>query len=115
MLRTFIFEPVGRLEMFKIGTSRFSDVGGDQIVGRAVAGLPVNSQDFTVLPPHFTDLGLQRVLEIGWENLLEGFYDYPEAFLRVVPFFLASIVFHQDFLRQNLAESHPLFDQRIFT
>ena len=50
----------------------FSDVGGDQIVGRAVAGLPVNSQ---VLPPHFTDLGLQRVLEIGWENLLEGFYD----------------------------------------
>ena len=93
----------------------FSDVGGDQIVGRAVAGLPVNSQDFTVLPPHFTDLGLQRVLEIGWENLLEGFYDYPEAFRRVVPFFLASIVYHQDFLRQNLAKSHPLFDQRIFT
>ena len=29
------------------------EAAGDQFVGRIVAGLPINSGDFSVLPPHF--------------------------------------------------------------
>ena len=31
----------------------FSGAGSEQIVGRAVCGLPIQSMDFAILPPHF--------------------------------------------------------------
>ncbi|ETV90024.1 hypothetical protein H310_15143 [Aphanomyces invadans] len=62
---------------------------GDQFVGRVVAGLPLNSADFAVLPPHFATAG----------NLVLG---------------LASIVHHADFLRTTLPSSHPVLHTAIF-
>ena len=46
----------------------FAGAGGDQIVGRAASGLPVNDLRFAVLPPHFSDEDTILLNAIG--NLL---------------------------------------------
>ena len=93
----------------------FAGAGGDQLVGRAVSGLPINTGDFAILPPHFKTNDLNSIMSIGWENILEGYENYPQCFRRAVPFFLAAIIFHLDFLRANLPHDHPLWRQRIFS
>ena len=92
----------------------FAGTGGDQVVGRAATGLPINNRDFAILPPHFTSAGMDRVRSIGLANLVEGFESFPRNFQRVVPFLLASVVYHQNYLRQHLHAGHPLWNQRIF-
>lgn len=93
----------------------FAGPGGDQLVGRAVSGLPINDKAFATLPPHFATSYLNELSEIGWNNILEGYDDYPAGFRRIIPFLFASIVFHEEFLRKELSEMHPLWNQRVFT
>jgi hypothetical protein len=93
----------------------FAGAGGDQLVGRAVSGLPINTADFSLLPPHFKWNDLELLATTGWQNILEGYDNYPQCFRRAVPYFLATIVFHIDFLRGNLPHDHPLWRQRIFS
>ena len=92
----------------------FAGPGGGQLVGRALCGLPINGKEFSVLPPHFTLEDMAVLNEVVWSNILEGFDDYPAGFRRVVPYLFASLVFHEDFLRNELCEHHPLWNQRIF-
>jgi hypothetical protein len=49
-------------------------------------------------------------------NMRLSDYDgYPNCFKRALPYLLASLLFHHDFLRQNLDATHPLWNQRLFT
>ena len=80
----------------------FAGAGGDQVVGRAVAGLPVHSSDFAMLPPHFTPEGMERLREIGIGRLVTNFANYPEGIKSAVPHFIASVVYHHDFLTEHL-------------
>ena len=89
--------------------------GGDQLIGRAVSGLPIDGNDFSILPPHFSTADLIILNEMGFQNILDGYEKFPVSFLRSIPFLLASLVYHQDFLKDNLHASHPLFHQAIFT
>ena len=93
----------------------FSGPGGDQIVGRANAGLDPNSRNFAVLPPHFTKAGEERMRKIGYAQVVEGWDQIPGGFQRVVAKLIASIVYHEKWLRENLGRDHPLFCQLIFT
>jgi hypothetical protein len=93
----------------------FAGAGGDQIVGRAVCGLNINSTEFGVLPPHFSDEGVQMLNDVGLENFIEGYMQFPATFKRVVPYLLASVVYHLGFLQLHLDKRHPLWFQRIFT
>ena len=43
----------------------FAGAGGDQIVGRAAAGLPITDMRFAVLAPHFSNEDLDMLNEIG--------------------------------------------------
>ena len=86
----------------------FAGPGGDQIVGRCVAGLPINNRDFTTLPPHFTRAGLEIVRDIGFEQFVEGYNEIPGGFQRVIVMLLASVIFHFNFLRSELQPDHPL-------
>ena len=52
---------------------------------------------------------------IGWNNILPDYDNYPESFKRVVPFLLASLVYHQDWIRSTFSRKHPIFNQEIFT
>ena len=63
---------------------------GDAFVGRTVTGLPIDSSEFAILPPHFKEA-------------------LPMCMYAVAEFALASVLYHADFLRTNLQRNHPLW------
>lgn len=93
----------------------FAGAGGDQIVGRIVSGLPLTGESFSVLPPHFSPESLEVLREVGWVNILEGYDRYPTGFKRALPYLLASLLYHIDYLRENLSSQHPIWSQRMTT
>jgi hypothetical protein len=93
----------------------FGGAGGDELVGRAVCGLPILEREFCILPPHFSGETLARISAAGWNNILESYDSYPQCFKRTVPYLLASLVYHFEYLRGKLSNSHPLWKQRLFT
>lgn len=94
----------------------FAGRGGDQLVGRAFCGVPINGKEFSVLSPHFTLEDMAVIIDLEWSKILEGFEDYPAGFRRIMPYLLfARLVFYEDFLcKELLCENHPLWNQRIF-
>ena len=93
----------------------FAGAGGDQVVGRAVSGLPTTTVEFSTLAPHFSSEDATTLNSIGWENIIPNFDQYPEGFRYIFPFLVASIIHHQDYLRGELDSSnHPLFGTYIF-
>ena len=94
----------------------FQGAGGDQFVGRVAAGHNINDPDFAVLPPHF-DTSEGAVLTLDeWRDILPG-YDtfYPKSFQVALPYLLASLAYHKDWLQDTLPSGHPLFNQRVWT
>jgi hypothetical protein len=84
--------------------------GGDQTVGRTIAGLPPSSVDFAVLPPHFKlqeghdqfdDVIKDAVLAVfgRGENNLPAKH---EAFMPVLYRLLASMVYHADWVKDTM-------------
>jgi len=69
----------------------FGGAGGDELVGRAVCGLPILEREFCILPPHFSGETLARISAAGWNNILESYDSYPQCFKRTVPYLLASL------------------------
>ena len=88
-----------------------SGEGNDQLAGRVLAGLPITDDGFGALPPHFAS----PELSMDWDEIMPSYANYPESFQTCIPFLLASLVYHQDWLRSHLHQSHPLFSQRVFT
>lgn len=51
-----------------------------------------------------------------WEDILPGYSTFfPETFRKVLPFLLASLAYHREFLELNLPENHTLRLQRVWT
>jgi hypothetical protein len=93
----------------------FSGEGGDQLSGRCVSGLPITDDAFATLPPHFSESVLLSIEAESWSSIVPGFGNYSHNFKTVMPYLIASVVFHQDWLKSNLSASHPLFLSRLFT
>ena len=93
----------------------FAGTGGDQLVGRGAAGLEINSRKFSVLPPHFTKIGVEIGRKIGWGEIIPDFEDLPACFQQATIHLIASAVHHTPFLRSELDRHHPLFKKRLFT
>jgi hypothetical protein len=89
--------------------------GADQLCGRMVAGLPFNSEEFGVLPPHFTHEMLHQMNSEFWRSTVPGYENYPKGMQSVLPFLMASLIYHERFLRDNLSPLHPVFLSRTFT
>ncbi len=54
----------------------FEGAGGDHFVGRCAAGLDINSEQFSVLPPHFGN-NQEGILSVNeWEDILPGYSTY---------------------------------------
>jgi hypothetical protein len=90
----------------------FSGNGGDQFTGRVVCGLPNTDLAFRTLPPHFNrefDIDESR-----WSEILPGYAEYPHAFKQVAVYLLASILYHEAWLRQNISSQHPIFSSYLF-
>ena len=83
--------------------------GSDQLCGRAATGLCITESEFANLPPHFDPAAAILELE-EWEKILPGYSTfYPESFKQVVPYLLASLVYHKNFLEMYLPKNHPIF------
>ena len=82
---------------------------GDMFVGRTVCGLPCDSHDFSILPPHFKE---STPIIDGYVQLC--FPGMPASLNRVGEFTLASLVYHSNFLRRTLERNHPIFLTALF-
>jgi hypothetical protein len=89
----------------------FIGAGGDQLTGRVLSGLPFNDTAFATLPPHFDEHGLAQ---INWPAVMPVYARLPESFKRAVPHLLASICYHEPWLRTALPAHHPLFHTYLF-
>ena len=92
--------------------------GGDQVCGRAASGLPLTDVSFANLPPHFLHSYEDCLSSEEWEEFLPGYKKfYPSNFREVIPYLLASLIYHQPYLvTLSLSNpGHPLFLQRIWT
>jgi hypothetical protein len=92
----------------------FFQDGADQFVGRVVSGLPFHSSAFATLPPHFSSETLKSISDADWKQILPLYDQYPTGFRLCLPFFLASIVYHEPFLRKTLSPHHSLFFTPLF-
>lgn len=85
---------------------------GDQYLGRVVAGLPLNDYNFGVLPPHFIDNDNQAVAQCVNETfplLKNGCHLFP-----ILQLCLASLVYHEQYLRATMGPSHALMSCYLF-
>ena len=82
---------------------------GDMYVGRTVCGLPSDSYNFTVLPPHFIEKGdvVAHAMKILFPQL-------PKQLTYVAESAFASLVYHVAFLKRHLQENHRLFKTPLF-
>ncbi len=84
---------------------------GDQYVGRVVSGLPQYSHDFALLPPFFKDTSdplIVEALDVCFPSHRGRIED------NVLVFCLASIVYHQHWLREHIGAAHPVFRTPLF-
>jgi hypothetical protein len=89
----------------------FAGAGGDQLTGRVLSGLPFNDPAFASLPPHFDQEGLRL---ISWDSILPLHSRLPHTFKQALPYLLASICYHEEWLRSTLPPHHPLFSTHLF-
>ncbi|KAF0730381.1 hypothetical protein Ae201684P_013259 [Aphanomyces euteiches] len=89
--------------------------GADQLCGRMICGLPFDSERFTVLPPHFDPSVCALLTNSFWRDLVSGYELYPRAAQSILPYLLASIIHHEQYLRENLDSKHPIFTSRLFS
>ncbi len=84
---------------------------GDQYAGRVVSGLPQYSHDFALLPPFFKDTSdplIVEALDVCFPSHRGRIED------NVLVFCLASIVYHQHWLREHIGAAHPVFRTPLF-
>lgn len=90
--------------------------GNDQVCGRAATGLCLTDPSFATLPPHFNLINGPILSAEEWNDIVHGYATfYPECFRQVIPFLLASIVHHEEWLNATLAPNHPLRTSRVWT
>ena len=76
------------------------EAAGDRFVGRMLAGLPIRSHDFSTLPPHFDDECPSEAILAGVQTAFG--LQYGEHLELTPKMLLASIVYHESWLRLNL-------------
>jgi hypothetical protein len=88
---------------------RFEDAG-DQFLGRIVAGLPLDSPDFSLLPPYF------EFPETVIDTVSHCFPIVSKlaSIHCILQFCLASIVFPSDFLKSHLPENCTVLQNYVF-
>ena len=91
----------------------------DAFCGRVLVNLPLGSSDpnltFDVLPPHFHPNEPVFAGGATWTAILPCYDDLPQSFHSVLPYLLASLVRHRDFLDRELAVNHPLRSSTVWT
>lgn len=97
----------------KVGAKyMYGTPAGDQFVGRAACGLSLYETDFAILPPHFLPAAKEILTEAVLTEIIPGYATFPACYKTAVPFLLASVVYHKEWLKENLPKNHLLFRSR---
>jgi integrase len=77
---------------------------GDQHVGRTVTGLDPMSPDFAILPPFFAErtAAVTQAINVSFPNA-------PDKLKETLEFCLASLVYHEAWMRNTMPSNHPVF------
>jgi hypothetical protein len=86
--------------------------GQDALAGRLLCGLDPTDQKFATLPPHFEDDVLESIPLFSYFTGVAGLGN---AMKSVLPYLLASVIYHEKFLRDNLPADHRLWSSTLFT
>lgn len=86
--------------------------GSDKRVGRCVTGLDSNNDDFCYLPPLFTDFDGVSFADVLPDGRLEN---SNESLKSAIPFMIASVIHHAEWLENNLPRTHPFFVSKLYT
>jgi len=87
------------------------NTGGDQEIGRYLAGMNYLNYEFATSPPYFMNEDEKEV-----QNAITMcFPGIPLNMNNICRFLLASLVYHSAWLKQNLAHDHVLFLTPLFT
>lgn len=82
---------------------------GDQSVGRTVSGLDPNSSNFGLLPPRFATL-----VGVNFAEMVSDYNAYPASFKSVIPYLLASVIYHREWVTRTLPKTHDVFNSRFW-
>ncbi len=93
----------------------FEADGADQLCGRMASGLPFSDERFSTLPYHFDSSTLPWFTNAFWNSIVPGYNHYPLGFQSVIPFLLAALVYHEQYLKTTLRSNHPLLLSPVFT
>lgn len=104
------------LVRFEVYNHLFSaERASDGYVGRIVSGLPINSRSFDILPPSFG--GTAEQLGPGGivaQYVSLVFPNLPLNMRLAGRFFLASLVYHAQWMKDNMPANHPVFYSPLF-
>jgi hypothetical protein len=89
----------------------FTESGSDRYVGRSVAGLNHDNISFGILPPHFSD---ETISQVPWSEIIPNYHRFGAGMKSATPFLVASVVFHQTWIRRNLSSNHHIFSSRFW-
>ena len=92
----------------------FQTPGGDQCLGRVLAGLSPYSNNFAMLPPHFDPEDLANLTVDDWCDVYPAYTSLPDCFKEAIPFLLASVYYHETYYRTTLHDNHPLLLSSVF-
>jgi len=87
--------------------------GSDRLLGRFVSGLCFTSNEFSTLPPHIVSRDI--LANINWNDIVPYYDRYPAPFKTSIPFLVASVTYHLDFLNTVLLPTHPLYQTPFYT
>ena len=84
---------------------------GDMYVGRVCSRLPLDKPEFDVVGPCFS---LATDMEFIMQTVKNTFRGIPDNLVAIGEKCLASIVYHHEYLDQNLPGNHPLKQTLLF-
>lgn len=75
--------------------------GGDELCGRLICGLKFSyGSKFGVIPPRYPP-ACDILSDAVWIEILPNYSNYPASFQRCIPFHLAQICYHYDWLTEK--------------
>lgn len=86
--------------------------GSDKYVGRTVCGLNIETQEFAAICPHFINDSTIDIAEAISSAFMESASLSAKAAVRLM---IASVIYHWDWVIQNIHPDHPFLTSTIFT
>lgn len=85
---------------------RFPSEVQDGIMGRVLAGFEFGSRDFEIQAPH---LSPEMLATVPFKKLIPGYDKFPVSVQKLAPYFIASIVWHSEWLRKTVPGDAPMW------